>query len=266
MSETTITTNTTKSAHDLTADDQFTYEGATVTVAGTRSGDGSSADEDAGWVFVATTDERVIRFAADDVVEVTGASTADVSGNGAGELVKPDLTQCTYKTAAGRRCKLAPHGDDVKHRMVIRDAVKAPKTLSELRKEDAKTFGKFTLIREDIPATATVAREYHREVERDEDQKRVDADALTTYQKWTKGGKKTGTLEDLAPKFGSRYIVPAAAFDTVIQMLRRSVQAGTKTTGKKLSYRRTQHVSGNVIVNYMLTDDGAIKQPKKDDN
>jgi hypothetical protein len=174
-----------------------------------------------------------------------------------------NLSRCAYKTEKGRQCKLVDnHEGD--HVFMFRGAVSTPKTLAELRKADAKTFGKFTLAAEDIPATADLSRQYNREVERDDDQKRVDVDAKAAYDKWTKGGKKSGEFEAIAPKFGKRYIVPAPAFDTVIMMLRRAVQSGSPVAGKKLAYRRAQHESGNVIINFTITDDGAIKRAKSD--
>lgn len=272
MSETTITTVTTP-AVDVESGARFVRDGKSYALAGWGTNDEgkffaveSAEDGREVWPLTEGMTLDVIVPDTADTADVEGPA-GDGAGNGASASV--DLSQCAFVTEAGRRCKLAPdhvNSPDAKtrkHKMVIRDEVKQPKTLAELRAESPKV--KFTLVREDIPADAVVVREYNRPaIERDEDQKRVDADALVAYQKWTKGGKKTGTFEELAPKFGSRYIVPAVAFDTVIMMLRRATQAGTKTTGKKLAYRRAAHTSGNVIVNYMITDEGAVKQPKKD--
>jgi hypothetical protein len=173
-----------------------------------------------------------------------------------------DLAQCTYTTDKGRRCKLAPNHDGA-HRMVIRDKVAAPKSLAELRKLDAKKFGSLSLVAESIPRGEDVSREYNRDIPRDDDQKRVDADAKKTYDKWVKGGNTKGTFEDLAPKFGARYIFPPEAFDTVVLMLRRAVQSGGPVAGKKLAYRRKNHESGNAMVYFTITDQDAITKPKK---
>lgn len=168
-----------------------------------------------------------------------------------------DLTQCEHTSEKGRRCKLAP-GHEGDHRYVIRENVKQPKTLSELRKEDAKKFGKFSLVAEEIPNDADVSRQYTREVERDADQLKVDADAEKMYKRWAKAGSPKGTFEELAPRVGSRFLVPPEAFDTVIAMLRKSTQSGAFTAGKQLAYRRGQHASGNTIINWMIVDHGTF--------
>jgi hypothetical protein len=261
MSEATITATQTAdtAAADLTAGDRFEFEGNIVTVAGTRTGDGSSADEDTGWTFVALEDESVLRFASDDTVKVLADGTATAV----------DLTQCTAQSPSGRRCKLHPDhvnsadAKERKHRFVIREEVAQPKTLAELRKENKK-LASFTLSAEAIPAGEDVSRQYNREIERDDDQKRVDADAKKAYDKWVKGGSKKGAFEDIAPKFGSRYIVPPEAFDTVIMMLRRSTQSGAATYGKKMAYRRGTHTSGNTIINWMIVDQGTFPKSSKD--
>jgi hypothetical protein len=183
--------------------------------------------------------------------------------------VRPDLSRCEGQSASGRRCLLprghadSPDKKERKHRFVIREEVASPKTLKELRTEDKKTFGKFVLASEDIPQDADVNRQYNgQQIERDDDQKAVDAAADEAYKKWEAAGKPTGKFEAVAHSSGKRYIVPPAAFDTVIMMLRRSTQVGAPQHGKKLSYRRGQHVSGNVIINYLITDIGAIKTVK----
>jgi hypothetical protein len=248
----TTVNNSRKQAAQLVEGDRFEFEGNIVTVAGTRTGDGSSADEDEGWTFVALDDESVIRFASDDEIDILTDGTD-----------KPvDLTQCTELSPSGRRCKLAP-GHDGKHRFVIREEVPQPKTLAELRKENKK-LASFTLTAEAIPAGEDVSRQYNREIERDDDQKRVDADAKKAYDKWVKGGSKKGPFEEIAPKFGSRYIIPPEAFDTVIMMLRRSTQSGAATYGKKMAYRRGQHTSGNTIINWMIVDQGTFPKSSTD--
>lgn len=173
-----------------------------------------------------------------------------------GQIVeRPDLSRCEYKTEKGRRCRLAVHGDDTDHVMVFRTGIASPKTLTELRAENKKLSG-FTLAAEIVPTDEDVSREYTREAaERDEDQKRVDADALANYRKWEKARKPGGSLEDLAKKgLVSRYLFPPEAFDTIITMLRRAAQSGGPVNGKKLTYRRKSHTSGNAMVYFTFTD------------
>lgn len=181
---------------------------------------------------------------------------------------RPDLSQCDGKSEKqNRRCKLVANHEGP-HRFVIREEVPQAPTLAQLRESAdpkvKKTFAGFSLTMEPIPASADLSKQYSREVERDADQKKVDADAKKTYDKWVKGGSKKGTFVELAPKFGSRYIVPPAAFDTVINMLRKAVLVGAPTSGKKMAYRRAAHESGNVIINWLITDaDAVLKDPKK---
>jgi len=194
--------------------------------------------------------------------ELSGTDQENVNGQNTDQDTKPDLTQCENLSPKGRRCKLAP-GHDGDHRYVIREnAVKAP-TLKELRASDAQKFGKFSLVAEVIPAKADVSRQYKREIERDEDQLKVDSEAKKMYDRWVKKGSPKGSFEDLAPALGSRYIVPPEAFNTVIDMLRRATQTGAATQGKQLAYRRGEHESGNTIINWMIVDHGTF--PKKSD-
>lgn len=166
-------------------------------------------------------------------------------------VARPDLSQCETKTAKGRRCKLnAGHTGD--HAYVLRSAVPAPKMLSELRQEKAtaRKFATFTLTAQDVPL-GSVQREYTREpIERDADQKRVDADALAAYKSWEKAGKPT----DKKKVPFKRYIFPPEAFDAVILMLRRATQAGGPVQGKRLLYSRGTHTSGDAMVFFAVTD------------
>lgn len=183
---------------------------------------------------------------------------------------KPDLSQCTYVTDKGRRCKLpANHVDsqdkDIRtHRMILRDQVAKPKTLAELReahKGNAAVLKGFNLQVESVPTTEDVSREYSREAEpRDQDQIKVDADAKKNYDAWVKRGKPDKTFDELG-KMGllSRYIFPPVAFDTIILMLRRATQTGGPVNGKRLSYRRKAHTSGNTMVYFIVTDSGTKK-------
>ena len=267
MSEGTATIATvTVLASALQENDVLIGEDWSATVNGVTTEDGK--------INVAVTmveggETEVLQWDTDAPVVIVQREDA---GNGADNGPdRPDLTQCTATSPSGRRCKLAPDHvnspdkDVQKHRYVIRSEVKAPPTLAELKAADKKTFAKFTLEAEDIPVDADVNRQYTgREIERDEDQKRVDADADAAYKRWTKAGSPKGKFEDIAKSSGKRYVVPPAAFDTVIMMLRRATQMGAPQAGKKLSYRRGQHVSGNVIINYLITDSGAVTTAKAD--
>ena len=123
----------------------------------------------------------------------------------------PDLSQCTYKTAKGRRCKLAPGhaatSPDGKplpnggHRMVLRDEIAKPKPLAEVVPQG------FTLAMELIPAGTTVTREFTRK-KRDKDQQRVDRDAKNLYDAWVKAGKPDDFDKAVAKRAAGRYIVP----------------------------------------------------------
>lgn len=169
---------------------------------------------------------------------------------------RPDLSQCEFKTDKGRRCKLhVGHTGD--HAMVLRGGIATPKTLAELRAADPTAFAGFTLTMEKVPTNEDVSRQYTpRAAEpRDADQKRTDADALKNYNAWVAKGSPAKSFEDLA-KMGllSRYIFPPAAFDTIVLMLRRATQSGGPVNGKKLSYRRGEHVSGNSMIRFVITD------------
>jgi len=169
---------------------------------------------------------------------------------------RPDLTRCEYKTDKGRRCRLGIHGDDVDHAMVLRTGIAKPKTLAELRKSEIAAFKGFKLAVESVPTTEDVSREYSRETEpRDEDQLKVDADAKRNYDTWVKKGSPDKSFDELG-KMGllSRYIFPPAAFDTIVLMLRRATQTGGPVVGKRLSYRRKSHVSGNAMVYFVVTE------------
>jgi hypothetical protein len=173
-----------------------------------------------------------------------------------GKTERPDLSRCEYTTDKGRRCRLAVHTDDTQHVMVFRTGVATPKTLAELRAADAKAFAGFSLAAEKVPTTEDFTREYTREAEpRDADQIKVDGDAKKNYQAWVAKGSPAKSFEELG-KMGllSRYIFPPAAFDTIVLMLRRATQTGGPVNGKKLSYRRKAHVSGNAMIYFVVTD------------
>lgn len=170
-----------------------------------------------------------------------------------------DLTQCTFVTSKGRRCKLnaghATTGENGKklpndgHRMVLREEVAKPPTMAELRANGLS----FTLKAENVPTNANLGREYARAAEpRDADQLKVDHDAEVAYNKWVAAGRPK-KLDDNAKQL-SRYIIPPQAFDTVLAMLRRAVTTGAPMAGKYLSYRRQTHETGNAILLWRVTD------------
>lgn len=171
------------------------------------------------------------------------------------KTLKPlDLTRCTNRTATGRQCKLNPGHDQgpnaTDHRYIIRDGVAAPKTMDELSKSGALGEG-FSLKMEAVPEGTDVSREQTRaELPRDAHQKKVDKDAVTAYNAWVKAGKQ----DDFEKSPLQRYVVPPAAFDTVIAMLRRATTSGGPLRGKTVSYRRKAHESGNVIINFRFAD------------
>ena len=179
-----------------------------------------------------------------------------------GKLLPVDVSRCPVTTGKGRRCKLVaghagyPAGapqHNADHVYMFRSGVDAPKTLTELRA--AGTVGAtFTLTMEAVPKGTNLARSFTRSVAapRDADQLKADKDAQKAYDAWAKAGKP-GKFEDSPVQ---RYIVPPAVFNTVIQMLRRTTQAGGPMHGKKLSYRRAQHETGNAIINFTITDKG----------
>lgn len=165
-----------------------------------------------------------------------------------------DLSQCSFVTDKGRRCKLAA-GHEGTHRMVIRGEVAKPKTLAELRTESPDTFAGFSLKMEAVPANADLGREYNREAEpRDADQQRVDKDAAKAYADWERAGKPENFDSPNAHKAAKRYVVPPQAFNTVIAMLRRATDKGGPVTGKRLSYRRKEHDSGQTVILFMFAD------------
>lgn len=171
-----------------------------------------------------------------------------------------NLRQCEYKTAKGRQCKLeyghetkeGASKEDKKHRMVLASGIAKPPTMAELKAKGIT----FDLKMEVVPKATDVSRDYQRAAApRDDDQKRVDGDAKKAYDKWAAAGKPTGTLEDLVKKgLAARYLVPPAAFDTVIAMLRRANTAGGPLPGKPLAYRRKTHESGNTMIVFAFTD------------
>jgi hypothetical protein len=181
-----------------------------------------------------------------------------------------DLTRCKEYTASGRRCKLAAnHTDnpaDEGHMFVFRSPIATPKPLAELRKADAERdddkktgLAAFVLSAEEVPDDDDLSREYNKKEERDEDQKRVDADALKSYDAWNAAGKPEkfedlGTPDAEKGKPVLRYVFPPEAFDTIVLMLRRATQAGGTVQGKRLEYRRKSHVSGNAMVYFRITD------------
>lgn len=169
---------------------------------------------------------------------------------------RPDLSQCNYETAKGRRCKLND-GHTGNHAMVLRGGIATPKSLAELRAANPEAFKGFTLTMERVPVNEDVSRQYTTRdaAPRDADQKRTDADALKNYNAWVAKGSPARSFEELA-KMGllSRYIFPPAAFDTIVLMLRRATRSGGPVNGKKLSYRRGEHVSGNSMIRFVITD------------
>jgi len=180
---------------------------------------------------------------------------------------RPDLTQCQVKTDKGRQCKLNAGHEPAKdekgrlyskgkawegHRMVLRENVPTPKTLAELRKSDPKMAG-FKLVMSAVPKNADRGREVNREAEpRDDDQKRVDADALKSYNEWVRAGKPKDFEKPDFPV--QRYIFPPAAWDTVFAMLRRAGQQGGTVVGKRLEYRKKTHEDGNAMIFFAFTD------------
>src|ERR1700744_2082832 len=167
-----------------------------------------------------------------------------------------NLPQCPYKNERGRQCKLSA-GHDAKganngHKFVLRGAIQPPKPLAELRKTDESLKG-FSLSMETVPKGESVSREQNREAApRDADQQRVDKDAVKAYEAWVAAGKPKGF--DKSGDALKRYIVPPAAFDTVVAMLRRATTGGGPLRGKRVEYRRRTHTSGNVIINFRFSD------------
>ena len=51
-----------------------------------------------------------------------------------------------------------------------------------------------------------------------------------------------------------RYLCPPEAVETIVLMLRRATQSGGPVKGKRLEYRRGDHVSGKAIVRFRVTD------------
>jgi len=175
---------------------------------------------------------------------------------------RPNLSRCEFRTEKKRRCLLVS-GHEGDHAMVLRSEITPPKTLAELRKDNADAFKGFKLTAEIVPDAEEIRREYKREAgPRDADQVKVDADAKRAYDAWVKAGSPAFRSIPDAPKgkFVFRYIIPPPAFDTVIMMLRRSTQTGGPVNGKRLAYTRAQHESGNVMVYYAVTD------PRSDGN
>jgi hypothetical protein len=160
-----------------------------------------------------------------------------------------DLSQCEHKTEKGRRCKLVVHDDTIGHKYMFRNEIPAPPHITKVAPEG------FTLQMERIPAGADLGISRTRALDpRDEHQVRVDKDSVRAYNAWDKAGKPKGKFEDLAVKYGGRYIVPPAAFDTVIDMLIRVKKSGGPLAGKRLQYRKGTHESGATIINFMFTD------------
>ncbi len=179
--------------------------------------------------------------------------------------------QCSHKSESGRRCKLNEGHDKAKtadgHQYIVKSGISAPKPFGELLKELEGEGKGFTLTAAPIPAGTDLSLrpgEWKELPPRDEHQQRVDKDAERAYEKWVKGGKKSGTFEDLAVRFGGRYVIPPAAWDTVIAMLRMAVQSGGPLQGKHFAYRKTRHDSGNVALNYLFTEKSEnVLKPKK---
>lgn len=144
-------------------------------------------------------------------------------------------TQCAYKTEKGRQCKLVS-GHSGQHRMVI-------------RQEKVGLPAGLTLNAEIVPEGQRVTKTVTRDIPRDQDQKKVDNDALKAYNAWHKAGKpEVGKAPQL------RYVVPPNAVDAVLAILRRSTATGAPCAGKRLTYRRGTHESGNVVIAFSVTD------------
>ena len=153
--------------------------------------------------------------------------------------------RCQGTSPSGRQCIQAVHTDATAHRYMDRD--KEHKPLSAVLPSG------FSLTATDVKPAEVLRKEITRKAApRDQDQVKVDKDAIRNYTRNKASGNHTKT--DKAKIHWSEYIVPPRAVDTVLDYLRRATSTGGPVKGTQLRYTRGAHASGNVRVQWAFTD------------
>lgn len=163
-----------------------------------------------------------------------------------------DSSRCAFKTDKGRQCKLVVHTNNEKHVFVNRDSTREHVPLSKV------VPAGFSLTATEVRKTDVLKKQVGSRGDtkpRDADQRKVDGHVQKSAGKNANHTTKT-EFDNLSV---SQYVVPPPAVDTVLDYLRRATNSGgpEAARGMQLRYRKADHPSGNVTIQWAVVKKAA---------